>query len=154
MSMLRASWLLGAGLAGGLALPAPAQEGMKVETVSIPGNPLKFEMVSLPGGKFRMGSPPEEKGRDDDEGPVREVELRPFWMGKCEVSWAEFDEYFGTPKEKRADGVTHPTTGRQYLGMTTMAETMVAYPWYSRFPKAGIPRPVFRRLSGMRIGRG
>src|ERR1700736_4068935 len=54
---------------------------------------VTFDMVPIPGGTFVMGSPKEEKGRSDDEGPQHLVEIRPFWMGKCEVTWDEFDIY-------------------------------------------------------------
>ena len=33
------------------------------------------EMVVLPTGSFRMGSPPREAGGDSDEGPVRTVTI-------------------------------------------------------------------------------
>jgi formylglycine-generating enzyme required for sulfatase activity len=55
---------------------------------------VSFEMVYVPGGKFRMGSPASEAGRDKDEGPVREVEVKPFWMGKHEVTWHEFETFY------------------------------------------------------------
>ena len=49
-------------------------------------------MVVVPAGSFRMGSPPGEEGRDDDEGPVHRVEIRePFAVGKHEVTFAEWD---------------------------------------------------------------
>ncbi len=59
------------------------------ETISATGE--KFDMVPIPGGKFTMGSPESEPKRNDDEGPQVEVEIRPFWMGKCEVTWDEYD---------------------------------------------------------------
>ena len=40
-----------------------------------------------------MGSPPEESGRDADEGPQVEVTVEPFWIGKTEVTWDEFDQF-------------------------------------------------------------
>ena len=40
-----------------------------------------MEFVYIPGGKFQMGSPLDEKDRDDDEGPVHEVFVDGFWMG-------------------------------------------------------------------------
>jgi formylglycine-generating enzyme required for sulfatase activity len=68
-----------------------------VET--IPGTEVKFEMVPIPGGEFLMGSPADEPGRSDDEGPQVRVRVEPFWIGKCEVSWAEYhafmDMYLG-----------------------------------------------------------
>jgi formylglycine-generating enzyme required for sulfatase activity len=59
-------------------------------TEHIPGTNVSFEMVAIPGGAFRMGSPDDEKFRRDDEGPVHEVSVSPFFMGKTEVSWDEF----------------------------------------------------------------
>ena len=49
------------------------------------------EMVVLPGGAFLMGSPPDETGRYDDEGPQRRVQIKSFAAGKHEVTWAEYD---------------------------------------------------------------
>ncbi len=109
-------WLLGAGLAWGLPFPARAQEGVKSETVVIPGTDVQFDMVRLPGGRFKMGSPANEPGRDGDEGEVRDMELKPLWMGKHEVTWREFDLYYETPKGAEVDGVTRPTRGREFLG--------------------------------------
>jgi len=51
------------------------------------------EMVVVPVGSFMMGSPAGEEGRKrDSEGPVHNVTiLRPFAVGKFEVTFAEFD---------------------------------------------------------------
>jgi len=58
---------------------------------TIPGTDTEFEMVPVPGGTFTMGSPENEEGRLEDEGPQFNVVVKPFWIGKYEVSW---DEYF------------------------------------------------------------
>ncbi len=68
-------------------------EDMKPYTQTIPGSDVTFSMVPIPGGKFKMGSPDGEAGRKADEGPQAEVEIEPLWVGKCEVTWAEFKEY-------------------------------------------------------------
>ncbi|HEX9997048.1 MAG TPA: formylglycine-generating enzyme family protein [Abditibacterium sp.] len=47
-------------------------------------------MVSLSGGRFLMGSEGPESWKADGEGPVREVEIAPFWMGECAVTVGEF----------------------------------------------------------------
>lgn len=60
------------------------------EWVSIPGTAVTFQMASLPGGQFQMGSPLKESGREADEG-VQLVTVDSFWIGVCEVSW---DEYY------------------------------------------------------------
>jgi formylglycine-generating enzyme required for sulfatase activity len=57
------------------------------------GDRVTFDMVPIPGGTFLMGSPPSEKGRKDDEGPQHPVAVKAFWMGKCEVTWDEYDLY-------------------------------------------------------------
>ncbi len=50
------------------------------------------EMVVLPSGSFRMGSPSSEKYRLDNEGPVRRVRIGyAFAVGKYEVTFAEWD---------------------------------------------------------------
>jgi formylglycine-generating enzyme required for sulfatase activity len=49
------------------------------------------EMVVLPAGEFVMGSPPNERGRNNDEGPQRTVTVAPFAIGKFEVTFAQWD---------------------------------------------------------------
>ena len=51
------------------------------------------EMVVVPGGIFLMGSPPGEIERDQQEGPLREVEMIPFAIGKYEVTRSEFTSF-------------------------------------------------------------
>lgn len=50
------------------------------------------ELVALPPGSYKRGSPANEKGRGSDEGPVREVRI-PYSLavGKYEVTFAEWD---------------------------------------------------------------
>jgi formylglycine-generating enzyme required for sulfatase activity len=49
------------------------------------------EMVVVPAGDFMMGSPPNEKGRYDNEGPQHRVTIaRPFAVSRFEVT---FDEW-------------------------------------------------------------
>jgi formylglycine-generating enzyme required for sulfatase activity len=71
----------------------PAAE-MKPYVETIPGTSVTFEMVPLPGGTFRMGSPASEPGRAEDEGPAHAVTVRPFWIGKYEVTWSEYDKFW------------------------------------------------------------
>jgi formylglycine-generating enzyme required for sulfatase activity len=53
------------------------------------------EMVVVPAGEFMMGSPPEEKGRYDDESPRRKVTIaRPFAMARYEATFDEWDACF------------------------------------------------------------
>ncbi len=77
-----------------------------------------------------MGSPASEKDRKDDEGPQVEVKIEPFWMGKCEVTWDEYElwglkldqqrrkaeETSATDWDKTADALAMPT--KPYTDMT------------------------------------
>src|SRR5262245_5170248 len=63
-------------------------------TETIPGSTITFDMLPIPGGTFTMGSPESEAGRKADEGPVHKVTLSPFWMGKTEVTWDEYEQYY------------------------------------------------------------
>jgi formylglycine-generating enzyme required for sulfatase activity len=87
---------------------------------TMPGSAVSFDMIPIPGGTYVMGSPDTEKGRAPDEGPQHPVTIRPFWMGKTEVTWDEFDVYFKkldaeqrgdkpSPRDKDADAVSRPT---------------------------------------------
>ena len=60
---------------------------------TIPGTDVTFRMIPVPGGTFRMGSPAAEADRDPCEGPPYDVAIEPFWMGRCEVTWAEYKAY-------------------------------------------------------------
>ncbi len=79
---------------------------------TVPGTDVGFDMVPIRGGTFVMGSPEGEAGRAADEGPCVEVAIEPFWMGKCEVTWAEYDAWSTDaerPQSKVPDGIARPT---------------------------------------------
>ncbi|MFC2118654.1 SUMF1/EgtB/PvdO family nonheme iron enzyme [Bacteroidota bacterium] len=59
-------------------------------TEYIPGSTISFNMKAIPGGKFIMGSPDDEPYRDNDEGPLKEIAVKAFFMAEIEVSWDEF----------------------------------------------------------------
>jgi formylglycine-generating enzyme required for sulfatase activity len=102
---------------------AKTPEEMKAYTEQLEHTGVTLEMVPIPGGVFTMGSPADEANREDDEGPQHQVEIEPFWMGKYEVTWDQYDAWgeemdvlrrqlLGlpeTPRDKAVDGVTRPT---------------------------------------------
>ena len=53
------------------------------------GKGIKLEMVLIPAGKFKMGSPTSEKDRDDDEKQHEVTLTKPFYMGKYEVGMCD-----------------------------------------------------------------
>ena len=65
-------------------------------TEEIPGTKVTFEMIPIPGGEFLLGSPADEAERNEDEGPQVKVTVEPCWVGKCEVTWAEYQAYMNT----------------------------------------------------------
>ena len=78
--------------------------GMKDYTGTIPKTGVEYEMIPIQGGTFKMGSPPSETKRKDDEGPQVEVAVAPFWMGKYEVTWNEYNPYMVTEVDRHKDG--------------------------------------------------
>jgi formylglycine-generating enzyme required for sulfatase activity len=53
-------------------------------------------MVFIPPGSFRMGSPENEVGRSEEDGPQTDVIIRRgFWMGKHEVTQGEYEAVMG-----------------------------------------------------------
>jgi formylglycine-generating enzyme required for sulfatase activity len=45
----------------------------------------------MPAGRFTMGSPLDEMGRDDDEGPQHDVRVATFAVGRFEITFDEWD---------------------------------------------------------------
>ncbi len=85
----------------------------------VPGSEVRFDMVPIPAGSFTMGSPSNEKGRAEEEGPQRKVSVSAFWMGAKEVTHDEFWVYFNDESVTRnsdADAVTRPTA--QYIDLS------------------------------------
>lgn len=109
---------------------AKSEGEMQAYSESISGSDAKFEMLPIPGGEFFIGSPRTEVDRGVDEGPQRRVRLEPFWMGKCEVTWNEFDVWVHrvdinqrqklradpSERDRTADAVSRPS--QPYIDMT------------------------------------
>jgi formylglycine-generating enzyme required for sulfatase activity len=109
---------------------AAGKTAMKPYIETLSGVDVSFDMVPIPGGEFMMGSPASEADRNDDEGPQIKFKIEPFWMGKHEVRWDEYDIWtFRLDIQRRkiagkkptklddvADAVTRPTP--PYTDMT------------------------------------
>lgn len=71
------------------------------EPGTVRANAMGMEFVWIPPGEFMMGSPADEKGRDDDEGPQRKIMIsRGFWMGKYEVTQEQYQQIMGSNPSK------------------------------------------------------
>jgi len=81
-----------ASLAGAAELPKRYTETIGTKK----GEKVSFEMVLIPGGTFTMGSPQNEKDREEHEGPQHKVHIKPFYLATTETT---FDLYFAFHKE-------------------------------------------------------
>ena len=78
--------LIGAGLAQDLE---PYEETLE-------GTLVKFDMVPVPGGAYEFANPDTEE--------TESLEIGPFWIGRTEVSWDEYDVFLlmlDYPEEER-----------------------------------------------------
>ncbi len=96
---------------------------MKPYKESLQESSVELELVPIPGGTFTMGSPDSEENRRADEGPQHTVQIAPFWMGKYEVTWDQYDTWGEkldiirrdlagvqpTAEDLKVDGITRPT---------------------------------------------
>jgi formylglycine-generating enzyme required for sulfatase activity len=125
------SWAAATGEAADAAPPpvevpaavAASPESMQPYSAPLVHTDLAIDMVPIPGGTFRIGSPPGEAQRQPDEGPQQGVTIDPFWMSRCEISWDIYDTwgeridllrrdaigFAATPRDALVDAVTRPT---------------------------------------------
>ncbi len=111
-----ASLAVAVGWAAAADLPKHYTETVKTRQ----GTTFSYEMVLIPGGKFMMGSPANEPGRKEHEGPQHEVELKPFYLATTETTieqWMAFylethqkghDKGRGDPIQEFAEAVEPP----------------------------------------------
>jgi formylglycine-generating enzyme required for sulfatase activity len=57
------------------------------------GNEVTMEFVRVPKGMFRMGSPEDEEGRDQDETQHEVAITKDFYLGKLEVNRSQFKQF-------------------------------------------------------------
>ena len=70
-------------------------EGSGTETIMLPGN-VPLVMVWIPGGTFMMGRYSGEQDSWDYEDPQHSVTVPGFWMGKYEVTQAQWEAVMGS----------------------------------------------------------
>ena len=82
------------GLVGALTVMAQEVKPGKVDVIDL-GKDVKLEMVLIPAGKFKMGSPASEKDRNEKETQHEVTLTKPFYMGKYEVTQEQWFEIMG-----------------------------------------------------------
>jgi formylglycine-generating enzyme required for sulfatase activity len=126
--LLPATLILGISLISAQPSPKyPAVDALThksyTESIERDGVKASFEMIAIPGGTFLMGSPATEKGRKEHEGPQHPVTIKPLWVGKCEVTWGEYDLFWEkkanekppvSDTDKKADAITRPSKANHH----------------------------------------
>jgi formylglycine-generating enzyme required for sulfatase activity len=96
------------------AAEAATEADMSAYSEQLVGSAGAFELVPIAGGSFQMGSA--------DEAPAHTVQVAPFWIGKHEVRWDEYQLFMSKldieqraadadsePQDAYADAVSRPT---------------------------------------------
>lgn len=79
--------------------PTPEEQDLGKNLVAGPVKGLNF--VRIPGGCFTMGSPDNEEGRMDDEGPTGQVCVSSFYMSVREVTTAQFEAFIQSVSDQQ-----------------------------------------------------
>src|SRR5262245_32355661 len=80
----------------GFAGEAPTSESptVKLKNSALDlGGGVSLDLIEIPAGEFEMGSPPTEKERDGNETPHPVKLTKAFWIGKFEVTNAQFRKF-------------------------------------------------------------
>jgi sulfatase modifying factor 1 len=107
--MLTAALVICLGMLAAVSLVAAQNEPAKkfTETVtSKTGEKISFDMVLIPAGNFLMGSPANEAGRKDDEGPQHEVHVDNFYLCSTETTIELFMAYYQETMSAKRDLIT------------------------------------------------
>jgi formylglycine-generating enzyme required for sulfatase activity len=99
-----------------------AEGDMKSYDAKVPKTGAAYSMVAIKSGEFLMGSPAGEADRAEDEGPQVKVKVKPFWIGKYEVTWDEYEPYQLTSEGRNKDG------SRKVWSETDKAEDLISQP--------------------------
>lgn len=99
------------------ASPMAAQDGSAkkfTETVTTKaGEKISFDMVLIPAGNFRIGSPANEAGRKDDEGPQHEVRVDNFYLCTTETTIELFMAYYQETVSAKRDFISTQESEKQ-----------------------------------------
>lgn len=101
-----------------------AESEMADYEAKIPQTGASYSMIAIERGEVLMGSPNDEPGRKEDEGPKYRAKLSPFWIGKFEVTWDEFEPFMITSQPRRKDGTRiDPQSAKTFAGLISSPTT-------------------------------
>ncbi|MFO0923553.1 MAG: formylglycine-generating enzyme family protein [Pirellulales bacterium] len=93
-------------------------------STKIPGTEVSFEMIPIPGGVALIGNPSDASDRAEESPQIR-VAIEPLWVGKCEITQEEFQQFLQMDRlfrsfkrrgirkvtaDRLSDAVSAPTT--------------------------------------------
>jgi len=84
-------------------------------TEHIPGTRVDFNMIAIPDGEFKMGSPGNESRRREDEGPQKQVKIKKFWMAEIAISWDVYEAFYKETGVKRDNNIYATAADRDDL---------------------------------------
>lgn len=91
-------------------------------------NGLKMKLVWCPPGEFTMGSPPSEVGREGGEDELKVTLTKGFWLGKTEVTQAEWRRLMETTPWKDKlhvkDGSGYPVTHVSWIDAKSFCQKL------------------------------
>jgi formylglycine-generating enzyme required for sulfatase activity len=105
--------------------PAGAAAGKLTNATAPPStnkvtrNSIGMELVLIPAGQFKMGSPVTEKDRSSNENQVDVTLTKAFYIGKTEVTQRQWRDVMGTTpwkdRESVREGSNYPATYLSFL---------------------------------------
>jgi len=96
----------------------------------IPGQSVAIDFVAIPGGQIEIGSPLGEPGREPHEACPRIIQVKPFWLGKYEVTWRQYLPFMSVEPSQMTnkqpsyrawvdqDGISHPSVNYAIMDRT------------------------------------
>lgn len=87
------------------ASPDPAVDAMTQYKETVPlADDATIELIPIPAGTYKLGSPDAEANRQPDESPQKEITIEPFWMAKVETAWNLYRPFMENGKARNKDG--------------------------------------------------
>ena len=96
------------------------------------GSPLFIEMKPVEGGTFQMGSDLGERGRNENEGLVRNIVVEDFWMSVFEITWDQYQLFL----YREIDNIKDPNQGEVKVNIDGVSGATMPY---VNFNKPGHP---------------
>jgi formylglycine-generating enzyme required for sulfatase activity len=119
---------------GTATVAPPIQDANKSVPVLTTPFTAEPEMVQIPAGTFAMGSPSTENGRKENEGPLHQVSVPAFELGKVEVSVEQFQAFVNENPDLLAGAAPCSTWKGHWQADKTLSWTSPGFTQSSKNP--------------------